>query len=349
MKNIYGLSISDLEEYFLNIGEKKFKAIQVFEWLYQKRVTSFDEMTNIKKAVLDRLKDDFQIKRVEIVDKQSDVDVSKYLFKLKDNEFVEAVLMNHDYGNSICVSTQVGCNMGCSFCESGRRRKVRNLEVYEMVTQILEVERETKERISHVVLMGIGEPFDNYDNVIKFIDIINHDKGIAIGSRHITVSTCGIVPKIKEFTNYDKQVNLAISLHAPNNELRTSLMRITRNAPLEKLFEAIDYYTETTNRRVTYEYIMLSGENDSPEIAQQLADLIKPRNKLSYVNLIPYNPVAEHIKYERSTKDNTAKFYDVLKKNGINCVVRQEHGTDIDAACGQLRSKQIKKNKAKLA
>ena len=185
---------------------------------------------------------------------------------------------------------------------------------------------------------------------MNFLRVINDDNGLAIGARHITVSTCGFMPaKIKEFAHENLQINLAISLHAPNNELRTSLMRITRNAPLEKLFEAIDYYTETTDRRVTYEYIMLSGENDSPEIAQQLADLIKPRNKLSYVNLIPYNPVAEHIKYERSTKDNTAKFYDVLKKNGINCVVRQEHGTDIDAACGQLRSKQIKKNKAKLA
>ena len=257
MKNIYGLSISDLEEYFLNIGEKKFKAIQVFEWLYQKRVTSFDEMTNIKKAVLDRLKNDFEIKRVEIVDKQSDVDVSKYLFKLKDNEFVEAVLMNHDYGNSICVSTQVGCNMGCSFCESGRRRKVRNLEVYEMVTQILEVERENKERISHVVLMGIGEPFDNYDNVIKFIDIINHDKGIAIGSRHITVSTCGIVPKIKEFTNYDKQVNLAISLHAPNDEIRNQIMKINKAYPIKEVIDAVKEYIKKTNRRVTFEYSLI--------------------------------------------------------------------------------------------
>ena len=336
MKNIYGLSISDLEEYFLNIGEKKFKAIQVFEWLYQKRVTSFDEMTNIKKAVLDRLKDDFEIKRVEIVGKQSDVDVSKYLFKLKDNEFVEAVLMNHDYGNSICVSTQVGCNMGCSFCESGRRRKVRNLEVYEMVTQILEVERETKERISHVVLMGIGEPFDNYDNVIKFIDIINHDKGIAIGSRHITVSTCGIVPKIKEFTNYDKQVNLAISLHAPNDEIRNQIMKINKAYPIKEVIDAVKEYIKKTNRRVTFEYILLSGVNDTEVCALELCHLLRGMN--CYVNLIPYNETS-HIIYKKSDKDTITKFYDVLKKNNIGVTIRREFGSKVNAACGQLRSK----------
>lgn len=336
MKNIYGLSISDLEEYFLNIGEKKFKAIQVFEWLYQKRVTSFDEMTNIKKAVLDRLKDDFEIKRVEIVDKQSDVDVSKYLFKLKDNEFVEAVLMNHDYGNSICVSTQVGCNMGCSFCESGRRRKVRNLEVYEMVTQILEVERENKERISHVVLMGIGEPFDNYDNVIKFIDIINHDKGIAIGSRHITVSTCGIVPKIKEFTNYDKQVNLAISLHAPNDEIRNQIMKINKAYPIKEVIDAVKEYIKKTNRRVTFEYILLSGVNDTEACALELCHLLCGMN--CYVNLIPYNETS-HIIYKKSDKDTITKFYDVLKKNNIGVTIRREFGSKVNAACGQLRSK----------
>lgn len=336
MKNIYGLSISDLEEYFLNIGEKKFKAIQVFEWLYQKRVTSFDEMTNIKKDVLDRLKNDFEVKRVEIVDKQSDVDVSKYLFRLKDNEFVEAVLMNHDYGNSICVSTQVGCNMGCSFCESGRRRKVRNLEVYEMVTQILEVERETNERISHVVLMGIGEPFDNYDNVIKFIDIINHDKGIAIGSRHITVSTCGIVPKIKEFTNYDKQVNLAISLHAPNDEIRNQIMKINKAYPIKEVIEAVKEYIKKTNRRVTFEYILLSGVNDTETCALELCHLLRGMN--CYVNLIPYNETS-HIIYKKSDKDTITKFYDVLKKNNIGVTIRREFGSKVNAACGQLRSK----------
>lgn len=336
MKNIYGLSISDLEQYFLDIGEKKFKAIQVFEWLYEKRVTSFDDMTNIKKIVLDRLKNDFEIKRVNIVEKQSDIDVSKYLFRLKDNEFVEAVLMNHDYGNSICVSTQVGCNMGCSFCESGRRRKVRNLEVYEMVTQIIEVEKETNQRISHVVLMGIGEPFDNYDNVIKFIDIINHDKGIAIGSRHITVSTCGIVPKIKEFTNYDKQVNLAISLHAPNDKIRNEIMKINKAYPIKEIIDAVKEYINKTNRRVTFEYILLSGVNDTKECALELCNLLRGMN--CYVNLIPYNETS-HIIYKKSSKESITNFYDVLKKNNIGVTIRREFGSKVNAACGQLRSK----------
>ena len=336
MKNIYSYSIKDLEEYFLSIGEKKFKAIQVFDWLYRKRVESFDEMTNIKKSVLDLLKENFDLKRLEIVDKQSDIDVSKYLFKLSDNEHVEAVLMNHDYGNSICVSTQVGCNMGCTFCESGRRKKVRNLEVYEMVTQILEVEKDLGDRISHVVLMGIGEPFDNYDNVIKFIDIINNDLGIAIGARHITVSTCGIVPKIKEFTNYDKQVNLAISLHAPNNELRSKIMHINKAYPIEEVISSVKEYIKKTNRRVTFEYIMLSGVNDTEKCALELSKLLKGMN--CYVNIIPYNETSNII-YKKSSENNIMKFYDTLKKNKIGVTIRREFGSKVNAACGQLRSK----------
>ena len=220
MRNIYGMTLSDLENYFVSIGDKKFKAIQVFEWLYKKRINDFQEMTNVKKETLLKIKQDFNLEKLKIIDKKIGKDVFKYLFELNDNEKVEAVLMKHDYGNSLCVSTQVGCNMGCSFCESGRLKKVRNLEVYEMVLQILAIEDDLKIRISHVVLMGIGEPFDNYDNIIKFIDIINSGKGIDIGARHITVSTCGIIPKIKDFIDNGKQVNLAISLHASNNELR---------------------------------------------------------------------------------------------------------------------------------
>ena len=354
--SIYSLTRDELIEWAVEHGEKKFRATQIWDWLYKKRVQSFEEMTNISKSFIALLNENFCVNPLKqrIVQESTDGTV-KYLFELPDGMLIETVLMRQHYGLSVCVTTQVGCNIGCTFCASELIKKQRDLTSGEITAQIMLVqkyfdERDKGERVSHVVVMGIGEPFDNYNNVLKFLRTINDDNGLAIGARHITVSTCGFMPaKIKEFAHENLQINLAISLHAPNNELRTSLMRITRNAPLEKLFEAIDYYTETTNRRVTYEYIMLSGENDSPEIAQQLADLIKPRNKLSYVNLIPYNPVAEHIKYERSTKDNTAKFYDILKKNGINCVVRQEHGTDIDAACGQLRSKQIKKNKAKLA
>jgi 23S rRNA (adenine2503-C2)-methyltransferase len=230
-------------------------------------------------------------------------------------------------------------------------KKQRDLNAGEIVSQIMLVqkyfdERGQDERVSHVVVMGIGEPFDNYDNVLNFIRTINDDNGLAIGARHITVSTSGLANKIRDFAHTGLQVNLAISLHAPNNDVRTSIMRINRSWPLEKLFDAIDYYIAETNRRVTFEYIMLSGVNDQMHHAQELADLLKDKKKLAYVNLIPYNPVSEHDQYARSTKEDVLRFYDVLKKNGINCVIRQEHGTDIDAACGQLRSNTMKKDAA---
>ena len=359
--SIYGLTRDQLIDWALEHDEKKFRATQVWDWLYRKRVNTFEEMTNLSKDFIAKLEENFILNPLQqVVVQESEDGTVKYLFMLPDRMMIETVLMRQSYGLSVCVTTQVGCNMGCTFCASGILKKERDVTAGEIVSQIMLVQqyfddkaleqgltKDQAERVSHVVVMGIGEPFDNYENLMNFLHIINDDNGLAIGARHITVSTCGFMPaKIKEFAHENLQINLAISLHAPNDDLRTSLMRINRSQPLEKLFEAIDYYTETTNRRVTYEYIMLSGVNDSPEVAQQLANLIKPRNKLSYVNMIPYNPVAEHIKYERSTKDAVAKFYDVLKKNGINCVVRQEHGTDIDAACGQLRSKQIKKDKA---
>ena len=225
MKNIYGLTLEEMEDYFISMGSKKFHADQLFTWLYEKRIERYDEVTNIKKELIELLKSSYSIDRLNIVDVQEDVDVCKYLFELSDNEHIEAVLMKHDYDNSICISSQVGCNMGCKFCESGRRKKVRNLEVHEMVLQILMIEKLLGERISHVVVMGIGEPFDNYDNLIKFFTIINHPKGLAIGARHITVSTCGLVPKILEFSNFPLQINLALSLHAPNNELRNKIRK----------------------------------------------------------------------------------------------------------------------------
>ncbi|MCL2681055.1 MAG: 23S rRNA (adenine(2503)-C(2))-methyltransferase RlmN [Streptococcaceae bacterium] len=349
-ESIYGLTREQLSEWAEANGEKKFRATQIWEWLYRQRVQSFEEMTNLSKDLISKLNEQFILNPLEQVVVQESADGTvKYLFVLPDKMMIETVLMRQPYGLSVCVTTQVGCNMGCTFCASGILKKERDVTAGEIVAQIMLVqkyfdERESDERVSHVVVMGIGEPFENYAHLMNFLKIINDDKGLAIGARHITVSTCGFMPKrVEEFAHEGLQVNLAISLHAPNNELRTSLMRITRNAPLEKLFESIDYYTETTGRRVTYEYIMLSGVNDSPEVAQELANLIKPRKKLAYVNLIPYNPVAEHIKYERSTNDNVLKFYDILKKNGVNCVIRQEHGTDIDAACGQLRSKNIEK------
>ena len=335
MKNIYDMTLQDLECYFESKNQKKFKATQTFEWIYKKRVTSFDDMRNVSKETISELKENFSFSRLEIIQKQEDVDVAKFLFKLDDNQKVEAVLMNHDYGNSLCISTQVGCNMGCSFCESGRLKKVRNLEVHEMVLQILMIEESLNIRISHIVLMGIGEPFDNYDNVIKFIDIINSGKGIDIGSRHITVSTCGIVPKIREFMNYDKQVNLAISLHAPNNEIRNKIMNINKAYPIEKIIKVVSEYINKTNRRVTFEYIMLKGVNDSIDCAIELSRLLKGLN--CYVNLIPYNETT-HIEYKKSNQESIMKFFDTLKKNKINVTIRREFGSKVNAACGQLRS-----------
>ena len=333
--NIYNYTIKQLEDYFISKGEKKFKATQVFEWLYQKRVKSFDEMTNIKKDVINYLKEDFKINSLEILTKQEDVDVIKYLFKLEDNNKIEAVLMKHDYGNSLCVSSQVGCNMGCRFCESGRLKKVRNLNTSEMVLQLLKIEEDLNIRISHLVLMGIGEPFDNYENVIKFIDIINTPKGIALGSRHITVSTCGIIPKIKEFIKDGKQVNLAISLHASNDKLRNELMPISKVYKLDDLMKTIKEYIKQTNRRVTFEYILLKGINDRYENAIELSKLLKGMN--CYVNLIPYNETS-HIEFKKSDQDTILKFYDTLKKNNIGVTIRREFGKKVSAACGQLRA-----------
>lgn len=335
MKNIYGVTIKELEEYFVEKKEGKFKATQVFEWLYKKRVSSFDAMKNVSKKTINDLNTDFTLEPLTILTKKTDVDVSKYLFGLSDNQKIEAVLMYHDYGNSLCISTQVGCNMGCHFCESGRLKKVRNLDASEMVRQVLMIEEDAKIRISHIVLMGIGEPFDNYDNVISFIDIVNTPKGIDIGSRHITVSTCGLVPKIEKFMNYDKQVNLAISLHAPNNKIRNSIMDINKAYPLDKLIPTVRKYVDKTKRRVTFEYIMLKGVNDSVENAIELSNLLKGMN--CYVNLIPYNETS-HIEYKKSSKEQIMKFYDTLKKNGLNVTVRREFGSKVSAACGQLRA-----------
>ena len=337
--NIYGINFNDLESYFLSINDKKFRATQIYEFLYQKRVKSFDEMNNIGKNIKEHLKQDFNFDMIKIIYKQEDDLVKKYLFQLQDGQTIESVLMYHDYGISICVSSQVGCNMGCKFCESGRLKKVRNLEAYEMVEQILLIEEDIKQRISHVVVMGIGEPFDNYDNVMNFIKIITHPKGIAIGTRHITVSTCGVIPGIKKFMNEQGQVNLAISLHAPNDEIRNKIMPISKAYKLEELMETLKEYEKNTNRRITFEYIMLDKVNDSAENAKELANLIKGIN--CYVNLIPYNET-ENIDFKRTKQVQILKFYDILKKSGINVTIRREFGGKVDAACGQLRANQNK-------
>ncbi len=351
--SIYSLTRQTMQEWVLEQGEKKFRADQIWEWLYRKRVQSFEEMTNLSKDLIAKLNDQFVVNPLKqrIVQESADGTV-KYLFELPDGMLIETVLMRQHYGLSVCVTTQVGCNIGCTFCASGLIKKQRDLNNGEIVAQIMLVqkyfdERGQDERVSHIVVMGIGEPFDNYNNVLNFVRTINDDKGMAIGARHITVSTSGLAHKIRDFANEGVQVNLAVSLHAPNNELRSSIMKINRAFPIEKLFAAIEYYIETTNRRVTFEYIMLNEVNDGVEQALELAELLKNIKKLSYVNLIPYNPVSEHDQYSRSSKERVMAFYDTLKKKGVNCVVRQEHGTDIDAACGQLRSNTMKRDRQK--
>ena len=308
MKNIYNFSLEELENYFLSINEKKFRATQVFEWLYRNRINSFDEMTNISKNVISHLKENFELEQLEIVTKQISSDgTTKYLFKLKDGKLIETVLMRHNYGNSICVTTQVGCNMGCSFCASGELGKVRSLEAGELIEQVLQVQKDLDkdfERVTNIVVMGIGEPFDNYDNVIKFLRVVNYPKGLEIGARHITVSTCGIVPKIYEFAEFELQVNLAISLHAPNDALRSEIMKINKAYKIEEVMNAVKYYIQKTNRRVTFEYILLRDVNDSEACAKELARLIKGIN--AYVNLIPYNEVITK-PYKKVTKEKAER------------------------------------------
>ena len=335
MKNIYGISKNELETFLVANGFKKFNAIQIYEWLYQKKVTDFDLMSNLSLNLRNILKEQFEFTKLDIIDHLKDDLADKFLFRLFDDEKIEAVLMHHDYGNSLCISTQVGCNMGCAFCESGRLKKRRDLNTYEMVLQILEVEDILNLKITHVVLMGIGEPFDNYDNVIRFIDIINDPKSLALGSRHITVSTSGLIPAIKKFSEYDKQINLAISLHAPNDTLRSKLMKVNKAYPLTELMPVLKEYIKKTNRRLTFEYIMLKGVNDSEKQALELVHLVKGMN--CYVNLIPYNETS-HIEFKKSNQENIMKFFDILKKNGIAVTIRKEFGGKLKAACGQLRS-----------
>ena len=334
MRNIFDLTRKEFEDYFLSIGEKKFKALQVYEWLYQKREFDIDNFSNIKKEIRDKLKNSFSNHFITIETKEEDVDTKKYLFRLEDNNFIEAVVMHHNYGNSVCVSSQVGCNMSCAFCESGRQKKIRNLEAYEIVEQILAIEKDLGIRISSVVIMGIGEPLDNYDNIVRFIKIINDSKGIQIGARHITLSTCGLVPKIYLLSKLPIQINLAISLHAPNDLLRNQLMPVNKVYNIKELMQAIKDYLQVSSRRVTIEYVMLMSVNDSLKEAQELGDLLKGLNV--YVNLIPYNET-NHLEYKRSSKNRIMAFYDRLKKLGINCTIRREFGSNIKAACGQLR------------
>ncbi len=340
MKSIFDLKLEDLTSYLEDNGYSKFVSKQIYDWIYKKRVFDFDKMSNIKLELREQLKKDFDISMLKLVRRQTSKETNKYLFELADGNLIESVLMRHDYGLSVCVSSQIGCNMGCSFCESGRLKKVRDLLPGEIVRQILMIEEDVGMRISSVVVMGIGEPFDNYDNIMDFIRIINSPIGIAIGARHITVSTSGLVPMIKRYAEEDLQTNLAISLHAPNDELRNKIMKVNKAYNISELIAAINEYIEKTNRRVTIEYVMLSMVNDSEENANELADLLRGMNV--YVNLIPYNETS-HIEYKKSPNDQVMKFYDTLKRRGINVTVRREFGGNIDAACGQLRANEVER------
>lgn len=320
--------------------KKKFRAKQLFEWLYIKRVFEYDKMSNLSKEMIAKLKETMPITRLKVREKQVSNDGTiKYLFELEDENLVETVLMRYDYGNSVCVSSQVGCNMSCSFCASGQLSKKRDLEIHEMVLQIMMIQAdldESEERVSHVVVMGIGEPFDNYDNVMKFIRIINNPHGLAIGARHITISTCGLVEEIKRFQEEDLQINLAISLHSAIDSKRTKLMPVNKVYNLASLRKAIKEYIKKTNRRVTFEYIILKGVNDTKEDALAVKNYLRGVN--AYINLIPYNSVSD-TNFQSITRDDCFSFYDKLKQYGINVTIRKEFGRDIDAACGQLRSK----------
>lgn len=339
MESIYKFTKAKLENKLKEIDEKPFRATQIFEWVYKKNIKDFQNMKNISKVSQEKLTNYFKFPELKKELSQTSVDgTRKYLFELEDGNFIETVLMRFPYGNSVCISSQVGCNMGCAFCASGVNKRKRNLTVDELVLQVLFIDEELRkegERVSHVVIMGIGEPFDNYDNIIDFLYIINDRKGLDIGSRHITVSTSGLVPKIYEFAELPLQVNLAVSLHFPNDELRSKYMPINRAHNLEALIDSLKYYFSKTNRRITFEYILIDGINDTKEIGLELVNLIKDLN--CYVNLIPMNKTDGRLR--RSSKEATDKFYDLLAKNNINVTLRKEQGHDIDAACGQLRIK----------
>ncbi|RBW67508.1 23S rRNA (adenine(2503)-C(2))-methyltransferase RlmN [Bacillus taeanensis] len=341
--SIYSMQYHELKKWLKENDEPTFRVDQLFDWLYKKRVTSFDDMTNLSKSLREKLTEQFQVTPMkQLVRQESKDGTIKFLFELHDGYSIETVLMRHEYGNSICVTTQVGCRLGCTFCASTLGGLKRNLEAGEIVAQVVQVQRDldaTEERVSSIVVMGIGEPFDNYDPLLSFLKTVNDSKGLNIGARHITVSTSGVVPKIYQFADEKLQINFAISLHAPNTEIRSRLMPINKAFPLPKLMDSIRYYIEKTGRRVTFEYGLFGGVNDQVEHAEELANLIK--DVKCHVNLIPVNYVPER-DYVRTPKEQIFEFERTLKKCGVNVTIRREQGHDIDAACGQLRAKERK-------
>ena len=326
--DIKSLNYDELADYIVSIGEKKFRAAQLYSWMHEKLACSYDEMTNISDKLKKVLKENTLYTCLEPVRVQeSQIDgTKKYLFRLYDGNLIESVFMRYHHGNSVCISSQVGCKMGCRFCAS------------EMLDQIYRIQSLTGERVSNIVIMGSGEPMDNYDNVVKFLGLINSDKGLNISQRNITVSTCGLVPRIKQLAELKLQITLAISLHAPNDELRKTMMPIAYTYSIEQIMDACRYYLSQTARRISFEYSLVKGVNDSPECARQLIKLVHGMN--CHINLIPVNPIKER-DYEQSEKNSIHNFKEILEKAGVNVTIRREMGRDIDGACGQLRQNHI--------
>ena len=340
MKNIKDYDLEDLKKELENIGEKKFRAEQIFKWLYVEKVKEFDEMTNLSLELREKLKSEYDICNFKILRKQESSDgTKKYLFDVLDGNAIESVLMEYHHGRTICVSSQIGCKMGCKFCASTGLKFARNLTAGEIVEQILAVEQDTGYKISNVVFMGIGEPFDNYDNVMQAIKIINNQKGLSIGARHISISTSGLVPMIYKFADEELQWTLSISLHATNDKKRSEMMPINNRYNIKELMEACKYYIEKTNKRISFEYALAKDNNDNLDDAKELVKLLK--GMLCHVNLIPINKI-ENGKYTKSSNENIIRFRDYLNEKGITATIRRELGSDIDAACGQLRRKNLK-------
>ena len=340
MKNIKDYNLDELQEELINMGEKKFRAEQIFKWIYKEKVKSFDEMTNLSIELREKLKENYTMCNYNILKKQESKDgTKKYLFDVLDGNAIETVLMQYHHGKTVCVSSQIGCKMGCKFCASTGIQFVRNLTAGEIVEQILAVEQDINDKISNIVFMGIGEPLDNYDNVIKAIKIMNNPKGLEIGTRHISISTSGVVPRIYDLANEKIQCTLSISLHATTDEKRSSMMPVNNRYNIEELMKACKDYIKITNKRISFEYALAKDNNDNLEDAQRLVDLLK--GMLCHVNLIPINKI-ENGKFSKSTNENILKFRDFLNEHGIVATVRRELGSDIDAACGQLRRKNLK-------
>lgn len=328
----------EMKEIAVSLGEKAFRGKQLFEWVHGKRVQSFDDMTNLSADFRSRLKERYLISGVTIVEKQvsKKKDTAKYLFALPDGNVIESVWMKYHHGNSVCISSQVGCRMGCTFCASTLTGLTRHLTAGEMLSQIYEIQRETGERVSNVIVMGMGEPLDNYDNLIRFIRLLSSDKGICISQRNITVSTCGLTDRIRDLMKEHLQITLAISLHAPNDEIRRQTMPVANRYSIDEIFQVCREYFEETGRRITFEYSMIRGINDREEHARELAGRCQGMN--CHINLIPLNEVKER-NCLRSSDADISRFKIILEKNRINVTIRREMGSDIDAACGQLRKK----------